>query len=203
MARLPIEHIADQDVDEALDRELRSLLSVCFTRPQDHVFRQRRYWKEQPAYRWLMRTTGGDLVAQVAVHDKTFIVQSEREGLPAERDSTPHTMRVAGIAEVCVHPAARGMGHVKELLGVAHAALEEMGFEFAALFGKPEVYRSSGYLFADNPVYFLDDTDDTDDAEDTWHTKRFDGRESGAFLWRPLARSDWPQGTIDIRGPKF
>jgi hypothetical protein len=169
------------------------LLTVCFTRPQDDVFRERRYWKEPPAHRWCMRNAGGDLIAHVAAHNKRFTVCDERAGT----DVAGEELRVAGIAEVCVHPAARGMGHVGEMLGVAHSALERMGFQFAALFGNPRVYRSSDYRISGDPVRFLDDGDNT------WKTMRFDGRENGAFMWRPLLREDWPQGTIDLRGPKF
>lgn len=200
MAYPPIEHIADEDVDEVLDRELRGLLSTCFVRPQDQVFRERRYWKEHPAHRWLIRNTAGELIAHVAAHDKTFMVQPDSQRPPVDGDSAPPTIRVAGIAEVCVHPAHRGAGHVKAMLRAAHSALEQIGCEFAALFGDPQVYRSSGYRIAENLVYLRDDRED---LPETWHTTRFDGRDSGAFMWRPLSRSDWPEGTIDIRGPKF
>lgn len=132
----------DRDVSDALDHELRALLSACFTDPdEDQVFSYRRYWKEPPAYRWIMRNSGGDLIA--------------------------------------------------------HPGLEGMGFEFATLFGDPHVYRSSGYRIANDLVRYFDD------KEGGWRTMRFDGGEDGAFLWFPLTRRDWPEGVVDIRGPKF
>ncbi|MEX2445234.1 MAG: GNAT family N-acetyltransferase [Alkalispirochaeta sp.] len=197
MERSRIQQIADQDVSDSLDRELRSLLSTCFTRPQDDVFRDRRYWKEPPVHRWIMRDAGGDMIAHVAAHDKTFAVFPGAGDVSSEEHAFPEELRVAGIAEVCVHPAARGMGHVREILGVAHTVLGRMGFHFSALFGNPEVYRSSGYLLVDNLVRFHDDTEGIE------QTMRFDGRQGGAFLRRSLSRSEWPQGVIDIRGPKF
>lgn len=189
MSGISVQYIADDEVSISLDRELRSLLTTCFTRTQDDVFRHRRYWKEPPAHRWIMRSAEGDLVAHVAAHDKTCAVSPHGAG--------SGELRIAGIAEVCVHPSSRRRGYVKEILGVSHHDLERMEFDFAALFGNPEVYRSSGYLLANNPVQYYSDTDGTEE------TVRFDGREGSAFLWRPVCRSDWPKDVIDLRGPRF
>ena len=188
MARPPTEQLTDDQVSDSLDRELRTLLTICFTRPQDEVFRHRRYWKEPPRYRWIMRNAGGDLIAHAAAHDKLIAARPEG-GDEVE-------LRVAGMAEVMVHPAARGMGHVTELLGVAHPALERMGFEFSVLFGRPVIYRSSGYRIAENPIRYYDD------QEGDWRTERFQKPER-SFMYRPLIRSDWPVGIIDIRGSRF
>lgn len=189
MARPPISELADADVSESLDREIRGLLTSCFNGPEDGVFAERRFWKEPPAHRWIMRNAGGDLIAHLAAHDKSLAVI---EGEEAGRE-----LLIAGIAEVAVHPAARGMGHAKELLTVAHSSLERKQFHFAALFGRPEVYRSSGYRLAENLVRYYDT------VEKQWREAVFDGVHRGAFMWRPLNRSDWPEGTIDLRGPKF
>lgn len=188
MARPPIRQLTDEEVTDSLDRELRHLLTTCFTKPQDAVFHQRRYWKEPPHYRWIMRNAGGDLIAHVAAHDKLIVARGEA--------GDEEKVRVAGIAEVMVHPAARGMGHVKEILPVAHAALERMEFAFATLFGRPAIYSSSGYRVAENLVRYYDD------ERDEWIEERF-RRPERSFMYRPLCRSDWPRGTIDLRGPRF
>ena len=189
MSGISVQYISDDDVSASLDRELRSLLTACFTRAQDDVFRHRRYWKEPPAHRWIIRSTHGDLVAHAAAHDKTFGITHPEAG--------SGELRVAGIAEVCVHPSSRRRGYVKEIFGVSHHDLERMGFDFAALFGNPDVYRSSGYLPALNPVRYDSDTGGIEE------TVRFDGHEGSAFLWRPVCRSDWPQDAIDLQGPRF
>ena len=191
MARPPIEELTDADTSESLDREIRDLLCLCFTGPEDGVFRRRRYWKEPPAYRWVMRNAGGDLVGHLAAHDKTVEVV---DGPYAE---VGRKLLIAGMAEVAIHPAARGMGHARELLGVAHPSLERKGFHFGALFGRPEVYRSSGYRIARNVVRYYDD------SREGWSEAVFDGANGGAFMWRPLTRADWPEGKVDLRGPKF
>lgn len=199
MARPPITQLRDEEVSESLDRELRDLLSICFTKPEDEVFRYRRYWKEPPAYRWIMRNAGGDLIAHAAAHDKVIIVGGREPG-PEESNSPAgesEELRVAGMAEVAVHSAARGMGHVKELLGVAHPALQRIGFGFAILFGRPPVYRSSGYRIANNPIRYYDD------KMSRWKIERFNGPEEGCFMYRPLVLGEWPEGVVDIRGARF
>ena len=37
-----VEYLADSSIDDAGDREVRGLLSTCFTKPGDEVFRARR-----------------------------------------------------------------------------------------------------------------------------------------------------------------
>ncbi len=207
MARPPVTQLRDEEVSDSLDRELRELLSLCFTKPGDEVFRHRRYFKEPPTYRWIMRNAGGDLIAHAAAHEKVIIVggreqgSGENGGGPGESEPragvTCEEIRVAGIAEVAVHPAARGMGHVKELLGVAHPALERMGFAFALLFGRRKIYSSSGYRIAWNPVRYYDD------GSKEWKIERFVQPEVRCFMYRPLARTDWPEGIVDIRGRRF
>ena len=41
--------IADDDVEAPLDLELRDLLSTCFKKPGDEIFRSRRYFTEMPS----------------------------------------------------------------------------------------------------------------------------------------------------------
>lgn len=95
--------IDDSDVDDRLDREIRELLSACFIKPGDEVFRDRRYFTEMPSRRWLLRDEGR-LVAHVAVHERTI-----EDGI-----------RMLGIAEVCVTPTHRGRGLMQGLLKAVH-----------------------------------------------------------------------------------
>ena len=48
-----VQYLADGSLDDAGDRELRGLLSTCFTKPGDEVFRTRRYWREPYKHRCL------------------------------------------------------------------------------------------------------------------------------------------------------
>ncbi len=71
-----IEYVADASVDPALDVALRRLLCTCF--PKTPVFRDRRYYNEPPAHRWLIRGSDGDPVAHVAVHEKLIFYPAIR-----------------------------------------------------------------------------------------------------------------------------
>ena len=94
-----IEYLPDDNVTDTLDYELRSLLTTCFTKPQDVVFRDRQYFQEPYPHRWVIRDENNAIVAHIGVHEK----QVETEG---------RTYRIGGIAEVCVHPDYRGKGYV-------------------------------------------------------------------------------------------
>lgn len=171
-----VAYTLDADVDTQLDAELRALLSLCFTGPEDAVFRARRYFREPPKHRWLLRDETGALVAQVAVHEKTI-------------DCAGWGMPIGGIADVCVHPDHRGRGHVRGMLAGIHAWLAERLVPFAVLFGDPAVYASSGYVVVKN--------------------LRVRSAETGA--WEPgggamvheLGAHRWPDGPVDLIGPRF
>lgn len=126
-------YLPDAHVDEALEAELRALLSLCFGKD----FRDKRYHHELPAHRWLVRDEGA-LVAHLAVHDKTF----EHAG---------ETLPFLGVAEVCVAPSHRGRGLVKAMLREAETMFSTV--PFAILLGDKGVYGSSGYRSVQN-VYF-------------------------------------------------
>ena len=66
-----ITYLSDDSIDAAGDAELRELLSTCFTKPGDEVFKTRRYWREPYKHRWVMRNEAGRLVAHVGIHEKS------------------------------------------------------------------------------------------------------------------------------------
>jgi len=171
--QIKVEYLADSDVDDALDAEIRALLTTCFTKPQDYVFRQRRYFREPYLHRWVIRDRQRAIIAHVGVHDKYFETQGRR-------------FRIGGIAEVCVHPDYRGRGYVKAMLACVHDWLVTQRFDYAMLFGKPGIYSSSGYIQVGNLV--LDDETDSD--------------ASNAMV-RQLTETPWPTGPVHLPGPKF
>jgi len=174
-----ITYVSDASVDAALDHELRELLAACFTKPEDRVFKERRYFNELPAHRWVIRDEAGALVAHIAVHDKRLF--DDRGGVH----------RTGGIAEVCVHPSHRGRGYVKLLVAAAHDWMRAEGFVFSVLFGISRNYASSGYLPVDN--LFLDANA---------HAAATRAKASGALAvaFTPLA---WPEGEAHLPGPSF
>lgn len=169
-----VEYLSDSSVDDAGDRELRGLLSTCFTKPGDDVFSKRRYWREPYQHRWIIRNERGALIAHVGVHDKRV----EAEG---------RTFRIGGICEVCVHPDYRGRGQVKAMLECVHSWLSANRFPFSVLFGDPQVYGSSGYVTVDN-VYLNEDGQEGEKVKG---------------MVRQMADIRWPDGDVHLVGLKF
>jgi predicted acetyltransferase len=173
-----IEYLADSSVDAALDAQIRGLLTTCFTKPEDVVFRDRRYFREPYAHRWVIRDTQDSIVAHIGVHEKTVAAGGR-------------TFRIGGIAEVCVHPEFRGRGFMKTMFTGVHDWLVRHEFDFAVLFGDPHVYGSSGYVQVNNLVH--------DDVSATGEKLT---RQSPAMV-RPLSETPWPGGPVYLPGPKF
>lgn len=168
-----IEYLPDAAVDDAMDKLLRSLLSTCFTKPQDVVFKDRRYFREPYPHRWIVRN-GAMIVAHIGVHEK----QIEAKG---------RACRVGGIAEVCVHSNYRGRGYVRMMLPVVHDWLANHGFVFAVLFGEPGVYGSSGYEQVPNLF--------TGGGEEGW--------TQTTGMVKELSETPWPGGKVFMSGPEF
>jgi len=175
---LPALYLPDAAVDAALDSELRTLLTLCFTAPHDLRFATRRYARELPAHRWLARDRGR-LVGHVAMHDKEV--------------GTPEgPRRIAGVAEVCVHPAFRGRGIARALLASAEAGMRQFGCPFAFLFGREAVYASSGYRAVPGAIRYRVG------PEGPWKVESMP-----SALVKPLGSEAWPAGEVDLRGPVF
>ena len=169
-----IEYLPDNSVTDSLDHELRGLLTTCFTKPQDVVFKDRRYFREPYPHRWVIRDESNTIIAQIGVHEK----QVEAED---------RTYCIGGIAEVCVHPIYRGKGYVRMMLKCIHAWLSKHGFAFAVLFGDTLVYRSSGYVQVTN--LFLGG------SQEGW--KQING------MIRDLSGTPWPRGDVHLSGLEF
>lgn len=171
-------YLADAAVDDILDGKIRALLTTCFTKPQDEVFKSRRYFREPYPHRWVVEAGRGNSIAHGGVHDK--IVKAGGK-----------TYRIAGIAEVCVHPDHRGQGLVRTMLQQIHRWLTRRGFVFAVLFGDPKVYASSGYVSVDN--LFHDDI-----RANGWIR-----RKKIAAMVKHLSKTPWPSGRVHLPGPAF
>jgi len=173
-----IEYLADDTVSSELDGQLRALLVCCFTKPEDHVFKERRYFREPYPHRWVIRNAQGIPVAHVGVHEKQV-----RAG--------GHNYKIGGIAEVCVHPDFRGRGLVKDMLRTIHAWLRDREFSYAVLMGDPGVYGSSGYVPVDN--LFSDDVGNAVGAPTPL---------TSAMVYS-LTANPWPEGDVLLNGPGF
>jgi predicted N-acetyltransferase YhbS len=171
-----IAHRLESEISDTEDRELRRLLFSCF--PYATVLLTRRYIREAPTHRWLVRSASGDLIAHTAAHDKVISAGG--------RDT-----RIGGIAEVCVAHQFRGHGLVGRMLAEAHAWMHREAIPFSMLFGQPKVYASSGYLLIENPILATDSL--------VHHWNPFKGKP----MIRPMTAVPWPAGPVDLRGPTF
>lgn len=169
-----VEYLPDKTVDNALDLEIRGLLTACFTKPEDVVFQDRRYFREPYPHRWVIREENNAIVAHIGVHDKEVETGDDRH-------------RIGGIAEVCVHPDYRGKGYVRMMLTRIHSWLSEHGFVFTVLFGNPQVYASSGYVQVSNLIH--------GGGEEGWKPVK--------AMVRDLSETPWPGGDVRLRGPTF
>jgi predicted acetyltransferase len=173
-----VEYLADSSVDASLDAELRTLLTTCFTKPQDAVFKDRRYFCEPYAHRWVIRDARHSVIAHAGVHEKAVQADGRR-------------FRIGGLAEVCVHPEYRGRGFVKAMLACIHDWLIQHKFDFAVLFGEPYIYQSSGYIKVNNLVH----------DEVTPSGEKYKAREPA--MVKELAGIPWPTSQVYLPGPKF
>lgn len=98
---------------------------------------------------------------------------------------------IGGVAEVCVAAPYRGRGVLKKLLSEVHCWLAGRDFPFAMLFGRPKVYKSSGYELIQNELLASNSL--------SRHWNPFCGKP----LVCKLSTQPWPEGMIDLRGPTF
>lgn len=173
-----VQDLPDADVSPSLDAELRSLLVLCFPKDQA-LFSRHRHYKEPPAHRWIIRDSSGRLIAHACIHDKML-------------GSSEGDIHIGGVAEVCVHPNARGQGLVRLLLHHIQQWLATHNFEFSVLFGDANVYSSSGYVSIPNPIQYYEP------ATQQWLTTPI-----ASAMILPLSARKWPTGQIDLRGPRF
>jgi len=162
-----VHYLPDSDVDDALDSKLRALLGLCF----GESFKNKRYCFEMPPHRWLVYDDS-EIAAHLAIHEKVFKVEGKEEPF-------------LGVAEVCVAPAYRGRGLVREMLKNAEDHFPTAAFSI--LLGERGIYGSSGYLPVDN-VYFPYKNADVPDND---------------VLVKALKNAPWPEGKVVIEGPPF
>lgn len=178
-ATTKVEYLNDRRVNAVQDRMLRDLLTTCFKKPEDRVFWERRYFKEPPQHRWIIRNRSGRIIAHVAVHEKHVLFRQR-------------PIKIGGVAEVCVHPRYRGRGFVRSMLQEAHDWLRTRGFPFAVLLGSPEVYTSSGYAPAKNLYH-------------EWKrgTPKKNRKKIPYAMVKILSGESWPSGEVVLKGMTF
>ena len=170
------ELIDEAAVTAADDAAIRAGLVESFPNsPAAPVFATRRWWRRQPAWRWVARGRDGGIAAHISVDD-----------LVLATDAGP--LALIGISSVYTRPEHRRRGLVRILLDRCHDHARRQPRRWSALFGKAEHYASSGYRAAGSPLIIEGRT----------------AAVNPAFLVCPLAAdAAWPAGTIDLGGPPW
>ncbi len=183
------EYLHDNNVTAKQDLQLRELLSICFTKPEDSVFLDRRYFNEIPMHRWIIKDDSGRIIAHTAVHEKEVYINPE-----TTRSDTIHpvTIRFGGIAEVSVHPDFRGRGYVREMLKDVHRFLTAENFPFAILLGDANIYTSSGYFIVTNIFQNVTDKDGKENR-----------KQVGGTMVKQLGKTTWTEEEVTLPGPVF
>lgn len=172
-----VDYLSDIEVDARTDEQLRELLSICFD--NQPIFRKQRYFYEKPSHRWVVNSNAKP-VAHAALHEKVISINGE-------------DYKVGGVAEVCVHPEYRGKGFVRLILTEITKWMKANHLAFGLLFANhPNVYSPSEYFVIDNCIrYYEPETNQ-------WHEKIF--TESMVCL---INEAVWPEGLVNLNGPKF
>ena len=177
----------EADLSADLGREILLLQQAAFPHTED--FRRQRWHHTPPAGEdlWFTARSPRGLLAGVrVVHRRIGTAAGPRD--------------VAGVANVCSHPQARGLGAAKACLLAAQEHIAR-DCDFGMLFCRQpvrEYYEALGWRVADNAVpqagvLPASERRDTD-GRGKRHVMVFPGQ-------RPL--DAWPPGAIDLNGPDW
>ncbi len=171
-----IKFIFDKDVDKELNNRIINILTESF--PHETKFQTQRYCYEKPLCRWYLEEDN-EIAAHLALHDKQI-------------HNLGKNYKIGGIAEVCVKQKYRGRGYAKELLNTAHNYLFNINYDYSLLFGKVEIYSSSGYKRIKNKIKFFDL------EKQIWITVVHEDA-----MYKKINNTEWLEGIIDLKGPIF
>lgn len=175
----------ERDLPATVAEEIRQLQQEAFAATAEFV-RQR--WWHTPLSEdelWFTARRSGRLIASVRVV-RRVIRCGGRE------------WTVAGVANVCSHPAHRGAGAAAACMRAVGRRIAQGGeFDFGLLFCGPKVkafYEKLGWREIDNDMVFVDFA--------TGRPRRSDPNSPGSAMISP-GRCDldkWPQGEMNING---
>lgn len=177
MTKPTVEHMPDSSVTAQDDQRLRDLLCLCYTGPQDHVFKQRRYFDQPPQERWIIRD-GDRIIAHNALHVKKVHAGGQ-------------TWKVAGVAEMAVHPDYRGKGLALAVLRAGDQWAKAQGLDAVLVPGGSTMYEKNGYVSLRRPLIITPHNSSIEKTE-TWDLR--------VLLFKDKS---WPEGPVDLKGPLF
>jgi predicted N-acetyltransferase YhbS len=170
-----VEYLHDNNVDQRLDKQLRSLLTRSFADVCGSAdFSEQRFHQEPYFHRFIIKNKVGDIIAHLGVHEKEVMSEDKYYS-------------VAGIGDVCVHPDYQGRGLLSELFNFLHQWLKNKHFLFTLLFGDARIYTSQGYLNTNNLYCKFESTD--------WTLLQ--------GMYKTLFNTSWPISDVYLQGKTF
>ncbi|PTA67879.1 GNAT family N-acetyltransferase [Deinococcus arcticus] len=163
-----------------LERGLRALLQAAYPQWAD-FWAGTSFWGSEPEWHLWLAGPGGSPMAQLGFGRRAAEVGGQ-------------AVMLAGVGGVATHPDWQGRGLGRQLLGELAAVLHTQALtDFAFLQCREEVapfYERGGFTRVQGPAHYLDPD------EDRWVTN------AGPTLILPVRRalSDWPPGTVHLRG---
>ena len=178
---LPIEIIAENDLQPDEDRQIRELLCLCFPDWSD-VFRQHRAWHNTPPIYSVIVREQGQVIGHIAAVIRTI--------------TTTWNFRysVVSIQGVCIAPDKRHAGLASRLLQDALQEATRRGFLFAILYCKEFLvpyYLSQGWKLADDSIVM-------------WNNRDLPiFMRSNCPMYYELGNVPFPEGPLDVHSPSW
>lgn len=170
--------VLESQMPADLDQRIRD--GLCASFPVDNgVFSHTRAWHgSAPAYSVVMEKDG-QVIAHVGVVDRTIRVG----GIP---------LRAAGIQNVFVRPAFRGLGFCDQVMNASMAEALRQGFDCGLLFCVPrlaKVYAVTGWqTLGERTVIRVDNGQEVAIPD------------KNITMYLPLVRPEFPDGVIHLQG---
>ena len=194
----PIEIIAEPDVTPELDLAVRKHLCRCFPHSADS-YSQSRVWHESvPEFTVLLRDSERRIAGHVSVVERNIEIigppQQPHFAVVNTYKPLEETV-VAGLQGVSIAPEHQGQHLSKKLLEAAVKEARNRSIPFSLLFCKPALegfYNAHGWTKTKQTVTLLTP----------------DGRpitlpHANIAMIRVLAETDFPEGSIYLRGPDW
>ena len=171
--------ITESQMEPALDAAIRTSLCACFPHDRE-VFAHTRAWHGCLPDWSVVREDGGTVIAHAGVVERTIRVGEE-------------AVRVAGVQNVFVLPDYRGEGLCRLVMTAAMAEAQRRQLDFGLLFcteSLSTIYSNLDWRRLDQRTILRIDAD---------------GREGplppkNLGMFYPLARHDFPAGTVRLQG---
>lgn len=170
----------ENQVDEKVDAAIKKTLAICFPNDVEEFSRTRAFEGNVPLFSVYIEDSD-KVLAHLAIMDRTVIVGGE-------------SVRVAGVANVCVLPEYRKKGLSDMILKAAMEEAMRRHFDFGLVFtgGRiKKVYARNGWI--DIPGREFITTRDGKQIELPAQTR----------MYYPLKKKVFPPGTVDLCGIKW